>query len=59
LLNLVNLVEAALWLLGTWLIFKEFGDLVRRIAQPLASPKGDPATQLGNSGATEGPPSVS
>jgi hypothetical protein len=31
----------------------------RRIAEPSASPNGGPATQLGNSGVTEGPPSVS
>ena len=29
------------------------------IAQPCAPPNGGPTTQLGNSGATEGPPSVS
>jgi hypothetical protein len=28
-------------------------------AQPDAAPNGGPATQLGNSGASEGPPSVS
>ncbi|HRZ54559.1 MAG TPA: hypothetical protein P5525_03760 [Candidatus Paceibacterota bacterium] len=31
----------------------------RRKAEPSAAPNGGPATQLGNSGATEGPPSVS
>ena len=31
----------------------------RKIAQPGAAPNGGPATPLGNSGATEGPPSVS
>ncbi len=30
-----------------------------RLAEPLAAPNGGPATQLGNSGITEGPPSVS
>jgi hypothetical protein len=30
-----------------------------RIAEPYAAPNGGPATQLVNSGATEGPPSVS
>jgi hypothetical protein len=31
----------------------------RRIAEPNAAPNGGPATQLGDSGVTEGPPSVS
>lgn len=31
----------------------------RSIAEPNAPPNGGPATQLGNSGVTEGPPSVS
>ncbi|MBE7504419.1 MAG: hypothetical protein HS113_29835 [Verrucomicrobiales bacterium] len=33
--------------------------LKRHIAEPDAAPNGGPATQLGNSGVTEGPPSVS
>ena len=33
--------------------------LRHRIGEPDAAPNGGPATQLGNSGATEGPPSVS
>ncbi len=31
----------------------------RGITEPCAAPNGGPATQLGNSGVTEGPPSVS
>jgi len=31
----------------------------RTAAEPSAAPNGGPATQLGNSGATEGPPSLS
>lgn len=30
-----------------------------KLAEPGAAPNGGPATQLGNSGVTEGPPSVS
>jgi hypothetical protein len=37
-----------------------FSDALRvRIAEPSAAPNGGPATRLGNSGVTEGPPSVS
>jgi hypothetical protein len=32
---------------------------MKKIAEPCAAPNGGPATQLGNSGVTEGPPSVS
>jgi hypothetical protein len=32
---------------------------MRRTAEPNAAPNGGPATQLANSGVTEGPPSVS
>jgi hypothetical protein len=31
----------------------------RKIGEPGAAPNGGPATQLGNSNVTEGPPSVS
>ena len=34
-------------------------ELRRRIAQPGAAPNGGPVTRLGNTGVTEGPPSVS
>lgn len=36
-------------------------EIIRRLygAEPCAAPNGGPATQLGNSGVTEGPPSVS
>jgi hypothetical protein len=35
------------------------GGAIERRAEPGASPNGGPATQLGNSSVTEGPPSVS
>ena len=41
----------------------ELDDVIRQLraskGQPCAAPNGGPATQLGNSGVTEGPPSVS
>ena len=45
---------------GVYLLSRD-ENLIRRIAEPepAAAPNGGPATQLGNSGASEGPPSVS
>ena len=50
----------------TWLacplwreIMQEAQRALKRIAEPGAAPNGGPATQLGDSGVTEGPPSVS
>ena len=37
----------------------DYYDANSRNAEPCAAPNGGPATQLGNSGVTEGPPSVS
>ena len=39
--------------------YEEYSERRDRIVEPGAAPNGDPATRLGNSGVTEGPPSVS
>lgn len=54
-----TLSDLTLWAIGIRLVVKEYDDLAARSAQPSASPNGGPDTQLGNSGVTEGPPSVS
>jgi hypothetical protein len=33
LINFMNIVDAGLWLGGSWLLFREFGDLYRKFAQ--------------------------
>jgi hypothetical protein len=38
---------------------RSVGGWLQEIAEPSAAPNGGPATRLGNSGVTEGPPSVS
>ena len=59
LINLVNIVDAGLWLVGSWLLFREFGELYTKSAQPNAAPNGGPAAPVDNPNITEGPPSVS
>jgi hypothetical protein len=59
LINFMNLVDAGLWLVGSWLLFREFGDLYRKFAQPNAAPNGGPAASVDKSNAPGGPPSVS
>jgi cytochrome bd-type quinol oxidase subunit 2 len=46
-------------LAGAWVCARVLRRDLQRGAQPGASPNGGPATRLGNSGVTEGPPSVS
>ena len=50
--TLVMILIPLMGLLGSW-------SLPSRRAEPCAAPSGGPATQLGNSRVTEGPPSVS
>ena len=45
--------------LGMVASYESIASAARRNAEPCAAPNGGPATQLGNSGVTEGPPSVS
>lgn len=42
-----------------WLVYAVGVGEKRYVAEPSAAPNGGPATPVGNSGATEGPPSVS
>jgi hypothetical protein len=46
-------------LIGLFLLRRRWMRPGRTITEPCAAPNGGPATQLGNSGVTEGPPSVS
>jgi hypothetical protein len=50
-----QLFFAAIAFIGTWLVLQKR----HNGAEPGAAPNGGPATQLGNSNVTEGPPSVS
>jgi len=52
-------VSSGLWLVGCWLLFRDYVRLLGSRAQPGASPNGGPATLGGNSGVIGGPPSVS
>jgi len=60
-LSIVGLVQLGVtFVLFRHLLSKETREHVwKRIAEPSAAPNGGPATQPGNSGVTEGPPSVS
>lgn len=49
----------ALWLVGCWLLFEHYMELIARDAQGDARPNGGPAVGSGNSGVGGGPPSVS
>ena len=47
-----------LWLVGCWLLFQHYTDLIRRSAQD-APPNGGPATPVASPGVTGRPPSAS
>jgi hypothetical protein len=51
-------ISILLWFACVFLLFR-FVKAVTRIVEPGTAPNGGPATQLGNSDVTEGPPSVS
>jgi hypothetical protein len=56
---LSSLTGDILWAVGCLGLLAEYRGLLARAAQLGASPNGGPAKPLGNSGAVEGPPSVS
>ena len=55
----MRVVGDALFLVGCWLLFKEYTELTTRCAQRSAPSNGGPAAPVGDSGVSEGPPSVS
>lgn len=58
-LGVLGLLLSTPVLIGLFLLRQQWMRSGRPIAEPGAAPNGGPATRLGNSGVTEGPPSVS
>ncbi len=54
-----SICDILLWVSGAYLLFRDYAGLLAHPAQPGAAPNVGPAASLGNSGVTEGPPSVS
>jgi hypothetical protein len=55
----LRLASSVVWLIGWWLLFRDYTDMIRPSAQQSAPPNGGPATQPDNPEVTEGPPSAS
>ena len=58
-MSLANIGAGLLWITGVYLLLAEISRVEGTRAEPCATPNGGPATPLGDSGVTEGPPSVS
>ena len=56
--TVASICDLTLWVVGVRILFRDYAHLLTPLAQPGAAPNGGPATQLGKSDVTEGPPSV-
>ena len=50
---------SVVWLIGWWLLFRDYSDVIKGSAQPGAAPNCGNETPNGNSEVPKGPPSVS
>jgi hypothetical protein len=57
--TLATICDLSLYVVGFWLLCRDYVTVLSKTAPPSTSPNGGPATPVGDSEVTEGPPSVS